>query len=220
MNLSVNDPRRQQWQVLAKKIDACGLCEDMNIPHETKSAPGWGSVRSPVVIVGQSLCEPCMELKEPFDGGCGIFLGRSLDVVGIDKRELFITNVVHCHPRDNRKSRAHEKKNCRPYLLGELEIVQPRLAIGLGGDAQAALRLAYPGAGVLSWPFRKPRATRPEPASSPDLLFAPHPGRIRWLRKDIREQYVTEWVASLAHALEWGFEPPETAHVREHVTRL
>ncbi|WP_082954840.1 uracil-DNA glycosylase family protein [Mycobacterium sp. E735] len=176
----------------------------MNIPHETKSAPGWGSVRSPVAIVGQSLCEPCMESKEPFDGGCGIFLGRSLDAVGIDKCDLFITNVVHCHPRDNCKSRAQEKKNCRPYLLGELEIVQPRLVIGLGGDAEVALRSAYPEGRVLSWPFKKHRPI-PKAASSPDLLFAPHPGRIRWLRKDIRDRYVTQWVASLASALEWGF---------------
>ena len=113
--------------------------------------------------------------------------------------------MVHCHPPDNRKSRAHEKRNCTHYLLNELEIVRPRLIIGLGGDAEVALRLAYPVARLLSWPFKKPHTTRPDAATSPDLLFAPHPGRIRWLRKDIREQYVTRWVTSLAGALEWGF---------------
>ena len=54
----------------------------MNKPGETEAAPGYGSARSPVVIVGQSLCEPCMESKEPFDGGSGIFLDRSLDIAG------------------------------------------------------------------------------------------------------------------------------------------
>ena len=146
-----------------------------------------------------------MESKIPFTGGSGRFIDDSLEIAGIAKRELFITNVVHCHPRDNRKSLAHEKKNCRPYLLCELDIVRPRLVIGLGGDAEVALRLRYSGARVLSWPFREPNTTQPEVASSPDLIFAPHPGRIRWLRKDIREQYVTQWVTSLAGALKWAF---------------
>jgi DNA polymerase len=174
----------------------------MNIPGVTQAAPGYGSVQSPVVIVGQSLCQQCMETQEPFTGGSGALLNDSLKIAGIAKKDAFITNVVHCHPPGNRKSHAHEKKNCSRYLHRELEIVRPRLVIGLGRDAEVALKAFYPDARELQWPFRVPHATGPEAASSPDLLFAPHPSWIKRQHDDsLEEQYVTR----LARALKWGF---------------
>jgi uracil-DNA glycosylase len=117
-----------------------------------------------------------MESRIPFTGGSGRVLDRSLAIAGIAKHEVFITNVVHCHPPDDRPSRPHEIENCRPYLHRELEIVQPRLVIGLGRDAEDALKSAYREARVLRWPFTVPHATkrlRPLPISySPDT----HPG--------------------------------------------
>ena len=88
---------------------------------------------------------------------------------------------MHCHPPNNRKSLAREKEKCRPYLVRELAIVRPRLVVGLGGDAQDALRLIYAKtrARELSWePLTLPRTTRPK-AGARDLLFAPHPGSFR-----------------------------------------
>ena len=94
-----------------------------NIPAVTQSAPGYGAVHSPVVIVGQSLCGPCMASQIPFTGGSGRFLDRSLAVADLAKEDIFITNVVHCHPPANRPSQPHEIANCRPYLHRELAIV-------------------------------------------------------------------------------------------------
>ena len=147
-----------------------------------------------------------MESQIPFTGGSGRFLDDSLDIAGIAKHQIFITNVVHCHPPGDRKSLPDEIKNCSPYLHHELEIVQPSLVIGLGRDAKAALQSAYPEARELPWPFTVPPATGPEATPSPDLLSPPHPSSIRWKPKDIREEYVT----SLARALEWGFRDDHT----------
>jgi uracil-DNA glycosylase len=187
-------------KVLAEQITACGLCEGMNKPGETEAAPGYGSVRSPVVIVGQSLCQQCMKTHEPFTGGSGALLYDSLKIAGIAKKNAFITNVVHCHPPGNRKSRAHEKKNCSRYLHQELEIVRPRLVIGLGRDAAAALRSFYAEPRILPWPFTVPRATGSNAA--PYLLFAKHPS---WIKRQHDDSLKAEYVASLARALEWGF---------------
>ena len=83
-------------------------------------------------------------------------------------------------------------------MLCELEIVAPRLVIGLGRYAEDALRSTYPEARVLSWPFAVPKGTGPR---SPDLLLAQHPSWVMKQPKDFREQYVT----SLALVLKWGF---------------
>ena len=173
----MDDRRRQrQMKELRAQIRACEKCEGMNIHGVTQAAPGYGSVHSPVVLVGQSLCHECMESQIPFTGGSGELIDASLALAGVDKRDIFITNVVHCHPHsephDNRASKPHEIANCTPYLVRELNIVEPELVIGLGVDAEKVLRAerhaAHPAAREpLSWPFRRPRRIA---ATPPDLL--------------------------------------------------
>ncbi|OBI14924.1 uracil-DNA glycosylase [Mycobacterium sp. E2327] len=198
----MSEPRQQRMKVLKKKIIGCGKCDGMNIHGVTQAAPGYGSEQSPVVIVGQSLCRKCMDKQEPFVGGSGSLINRSLKNAGIAKLDIFITNVVHCHPPKNHKSLPEWITNCTPYLHRELDIVQPRLVIGLGKDAEAALRSKYPGVEPLEWPFTGPRATTGKSALCPALLFAKHPAWIARQHKDSLEQ---EYVTSLACALKWGF---------------
>jgi uracil-DNA glycosylase len=194
------DSRVQRMKRVADQVVGCRRCKGMNVHGITQAAPGFGSVRSPVVIVGQSLCGPCMAAQEPFVGGSGALLDAAFDRARIEKPRLFITNVVHCHPPQNNKSLPEWIKNCSPYLHEELEIVQPRLVIGLGKDAEAALRVFYPRARELSWPFRTPHVQASDTA--PRLHFLKHPSYIKRLHDDWLER---QYVASLARALRWGF---------------
>jgi uracil-DNA glycosylase len=195
------DVWRQQMEAVKADIVHCRKCKGMNVPDETQASPGFGSPRSPVVVVGQSLCgKPCMRAQIPFTGGSGRFLNLGLERAGLAKSDIFTTNVVHCHPPGNRPSLPHEIQNCRPYLLRELEIIQPRLVIGLGKDASAALQGVFPAARELPWPFTLPRGRRPN-STIPDLLAVPHPSWIKYQPADKRDAYVE----SLASALRWGF---------------
>ena len=205
---------------LAAQIRACTRCPEMNIPGVTQAAPGWGSVYSPVVLVGQSLCHDCMESQKPFTGGSGRLIWASIELAGIDKPDdVFITNVVHCHPHsepvDNRASKPHEIDNCTTYLVRELAIVKPELVIGLGVDAKKVLRAerrkAHPAAREpLPWPFRRPRRIA---ATPPDLLFVPHPSALLRRRNaappEDRERIEREYVTALSRALRWSFDARE-----------
>ena len=195
--------RRRRKTRLDARIETCQRCgPTMNVPGETQSAPGFGSVCSPMVIVGQSLCgKPCMDSQIPFTGGSGKLIDEALAIVGKDKSDVFTTNVVHCHPRRNHRSLPEWIKNCTPYLHRELEIVQPRLIIGLGKDAQAVLQARYPETDPLSWERQRLRSK-----DCPDLWFGPHPSHVLkpWVQErnpGIRDRYV----ASLARAIRWGF---------------
>ncbi|WP_139805594.1 uracil-DNA glycosylase family protein [Mycobacterium avium] len=173
----------------------------MNEPGKTEAAPGFGSIYSPVVIVGQSLCEKCMETKVPFTGGSGRYIDDALDMAHRKKAEIFITNVVHCHPEGDRASYKHEIDNCRGYLHQELEIVQPRLAIGLGDDAKAELRrYYYENSTELAWPFVEP--LKQKNTVYPYLLFPEHPGSLRF-KKTLERAYYSP---SLADAIKWAFK--------------
>jgi DNA polymerase len=192
------DTKRRRLDLIAERISTCRQCPDMNEPGVTASAPGRGSAHASVAIVGQSLCRKCMESGIPFTGGSGIYIDRALELADRKKPELFITNVVHCHPEDDRKSRPHEIENCVHFLHEELNVVSPRLIIGLGEDAEKVLTARYPVARRLAWPFAKPRAVKPDVTY---LLFPEHPGSLRFKKTADRAYYSP----SLARAITWGF---------------
>lgn len=111
-------------------------CDGTNRDRVTAFAPSYGGLTSPVALVGQSLCEKCMETLIPFTGGNGELIDQSIMRAGLDKEDLFISNAVHCHPPKNRASHQHEIVNCSPFLHRKLDIVRPRLVITLGRDAE------------------------------------------------------------------------------------
>lgn len=199
----MTDTRERHMRTLATRIKNCTLCAGMNIPEVTQAAPGYGSAQSPVMIVGQSLCGPCMATQIPFTGGSGRFLDRALAAAKLAKEAVFTTNVVHCHPPKNRPSLPHEIDNCRPYLHREIAIVEPRLIIALGRDARAALEHLHPDAPVLPWPFTRPRRT-PTATDPTRLLFAPHPS---WIARQPRSEQ-DDYVTHLTSALKWVFTAP------------
>jgi len=199
MPLSDHSDRRLRKSLLDDVIRECRRCPDMNEQGVTQAAPGWGSIDSPVVLVGQSLCEQCMKQQEPFYEGSGSLLESSFSRVPIDKDQLFLTNAVHCHPRGNRKSYNHEIVNCSPHLLGELELVRPRLIIGLGEDAERVLMFLYPTARIVPWPFSEPKNLRSK--TVPCLHFMKHPS---WIKRKHDSALEDVYVQSLAGALKWA----------------
>jgi uracil-DNA glycosylase family 4 len=193
------DTRRRQLNLIADRISVCRACQGMNEPGVTASAPGFGSADAPVAIVGQSLCRKCMESGIPFTGGSGGYIDDALELAGRKKRDLFITNVVHCHPPGDRPSHQYEIEGCRHFLYEELDVVRPRLVIGLGADAEKVLTDRYPDGRQLSWPFVKPRTHRQDATY---LLFPEHPGSLRFRKTADRAYYSP----TLARAITWGFD--------------
>lgn len=193
------DTKRRRLDLIAQRISTCRQCPGMNRPGVTASAPGRGWAHAPVAIVGQSLCRKCMDSGIPFTGGSGIYIDRALELADRKKPELFITNVVHCHPEDDRKSRPYEVENCVHFLHEELDVVSPQLIIGLGKDAEKMLAERYPDVRRLPWPFVKPRTPR---LAATYLLFPEHPGSLRFKKTADRGYYAP----SLARAIRWGFE--------------
>jgi uracil-DNA glycosylase len=183
---------------LVKQIRACQRCPGLNEPGVTQAAPGYGSPSSPVIIVGQSLCKPCMEAQIPFTGGSGRLLDRALDAAGLRKNQVFITNVVHCHPPNNRPSRPLEIENCSEYLLRELAAVRPKLVIGLGTDARQWL-LRWADSNWIPWSKMLPEVISHTEQIA--LLLVHHPAYIA--RKPVAER--EKYIAHLATALRWSF---------------
>lgn len=126
---------RQHYK-LSQRIRWCDKCPGMNIGRVTEACVGWGNLNADVMFVGQSLHEPGMYSGIPFILNTGLLLDAALRLSGIKRHDCFWTNAVHCHPERNRPSTDREKKGCWPYLATEIDIVQPRIVVALGKDAE------------------------------------------------------------------------------------
>lgn len=193
--------RRLRKIALDSEIAGCRRCEGMNIAPVTVSAPGYGSLSSPVALIGQSLCEKCMESQIPFTGGSGELIDESIEGAGYEKKDIFISNAVHCHPPRNRPSHEHEIVNCSQYLHRELEIVRPRLVITLGRDAERVLKFLYPRARVSKPNFEIPHGRLSK--GVPYIFHAKHPS---WIHRQHDDELEAEYVSTLSAAIRWSFD--------------
>jgi uracil-DNA glycosylase family 4 len=169
---------------VAHDVRSCSRCPGMNIDGLTQSAPGFGSETSRVIFVGQSLCGPCMHTQIPFTGGSGRILDQCLAHAGITKRDVFTTNVVHCHPPNNRASQPYEVLNCAEYLRRELALLQNAiLVVTLGRDARTALERELP---KVAWIGTASEILR----GRLNAFAAAHPAFIMRQRGDMRDDYI------------------------------
>jgi DNA polymerase len=71
----------------------------------------------------------------PFVGRAGQLLNKLLKVVGLEREEVYICNILKCRPPNNRKPLPSEIELCKPYLLKQIELVKPKVIVALGSTA-------------------------------------------------------------------------------------
>ena len=121
----------------ASAVRACVRCR-LHVGR-TFAVPGEGPPDAPIVLIGEAPGRQEDRTGRPFVGAAGQVLDRSLAASGLSRAEVYITNVVKCRPPANRPPKADEMQVCRPYLLAELDAVQPRLLVTLGAHALRGL---------------------------------------------------------------------------------
>ena len=110
----------------------CGfeICE-----QATNLVPGEGSATASVMLVGEAPGAKEDELGRPFVGGAGKLLDRLLEEAGLERADVFITNVVKARPPGNRDPKADEVAHHLPWLQAQLEVIRPRLIVPVGRHA-------------------------------------------------------------------------------------
>jgi uracil-DNA glycosylase len=110
----------------------CGfeICE-----QATNLVPGEGSPTADVVLIGEAPGASEDKSGRPFVGNAGKLLDRLLGEAGLERGDVFITNVVKARPPGNRDPKADEVAHHLPWLEAQLEILQPRLLVPLGRHA-------------------------------------------------------------------------------------
>ncbi len=137
------------WPALRTAVagcEACGLCKS-----RTQAVFGVGHTSAQWMIVGEAPGEQEDKQGEPFVGRAGQLLDRMLAAVGLTRdddeaaRQVFIANVLKCRPPANRNPLPQEVAQCEPYLLRQVQLVQPKLILAMGRFAvQSLLKSSEP----------------------------------------------------------------------------
>jgi uracil-DNA glycosylase len=128
-------------KAIAKDCKACDL-----FLRGTQTVFGEGPSRAEVMLVGEQPGDAEDLAGHPFVGPAGRLLDKALEQAGIERRLVYLTNVVkHFKWEPRGKRRIHAKPNaaeinaCRPWLETEIAVVKPRVLVCLGATAAQAL---------------------------------------------------------------------------------
>jgi uracil-DNA glycosylase family 4 len=116
---------------VGKEVAVCTKCE---LHYSRKNAvPGEGPPGAEIVFIGEGPGFHENEQGRPFVGAAGKFLEELLASIGMEREQVFITNVVKCRPPGNRDPRPEEVETCTSnYLDRQLQAINPKVIVTLG----------------------------------------------------------------------------------------
>ena len=117
-----------------KVCEKCKLCET-----RTKAVPGKGNFDADVIFVGEAPGRNEDIHGEPFVGAAGKRLDMILEDTGIDREDVYITNIVKCRPPKNRVPSKQEEEACNDFIKQEIEIINPKIICIMGNTAYGTL---------------------------------------------------------------------------------
>jgi uracil-DNA glycosylase family protein len=188
-------PERPSLPKLREAAASCTACP----LHETgtQTVFGEGTSTAEVVFVGEQPGDQEDLQGKPFVGPAGKLFDKALEDAGIDRSQVYVTNVVkHFKWQARGKRRIHQKPNwseiaaCKPWLEAELDVIEPRVLVPLGATAAQAL---------LGRDFRvsRQRGELVESDLAENVIATVHPSSILRADDETREREYQELVNDL-----------------------
>jgi uracil-DNA glycosylase len=193
-------PDMASWSAVREAAKDCVACHLYK--HATQTVFGEGPKNAPIMLVGEQPGDYEDVAGKPFVGPAGKIMDQALEEAGIDRKEVYVTNVVkHFKWEPRGKRRIHQKPNsreiaaCRPWLEAELRLVKPKLLVCLGATAAQA---------IFGPSFRVTRERGKVLSSklAPRVLATVHPSSLlRQPDEESREREYKHFVVDLRAAL-------------------
>jgi DNA polymerase len=197
--------RREALKEVFEQARGCTRCAELAATRKTVVF-GAGNADADLMFVGEAPGASEDEQGLPFVGAAGKLLNKLLEEIGLQRADVFICNVLKCHPPGNRDPQPAEIENCREYLYRQVELIQPRVICTLGNFSTKLLRddptgitrlhgqpevLAVGRRAVRLYPIFHPAAAlytprmletlREDFQRLPELLALPAPEQPQWL---------------------------------------
>lgn len=127
-NLDIS--REQQWQQLEQHIETCTACPLYET--RTHAVIGTGNRQADLLIIGEAPGAQEDMQGKPFVGPAGQLLTKMLQAIKLERDDVYITNILKSRPPNNRDPKPEEVSACTPFLLKQIELIQPKVILALG----------------------------------------------------------------------------------------
>ncbi len=118
---------------IAQEVRGCKQCR----LHEntTNAVPGAGNPNAEIMFIGEGPGFHEDKQGRPFIGPAGKLLDELIGSIGLQRQQVYITNVVKCRPPGNRDPLPEEIDACRPWLDEQINFIRPKVIVTLGRHA-------------------------------------------------------------------------------------
>lgn len=118
------------WNDIEEHVAVCQQCSLSRTRR--KAVMGRGDHQADIMLIAEAPGEQEDCQGVPFVGRSGEILNSLLQDCGLKREEIYITNILKCHPPGNRDPKEEEKEICFPYLKYETFLLKPRIIVCLG----------------------------------------------------------------------------------------
>jgi DNA polymerase len=188
------EKREQRNQSLEEVRKALGDCRRCKL-HRTRRTLvfGEGNKKAKLMIIGEG---PGFEEDvqgKPFVGKAGQLLTNILLSIHLQREEVYITNIIKCRPPQNRNPEPDEIQSCNPFLLRQIQAIQPRIICALGTFAAQTLLKTDAKITSLRGKFYEFEGIKVFPTYHPAYLLR-NPERKREVWEDMKQ--ISKWMVN------------------------
>jgi DNA polymerase len=129
---------------IRERVRVCTKCSHL-ASSRTQTVFGVGNPDAELMFIGEAPGADEDKQGEPFVGRAGQLLTKIIETMGFTREEVYIANILKCRPDTspgsfgNRPPTPLEMQTCRPYLVEQIEIIQPKVLVALGAVAVEGL---------------------------------------------------------------------------------
>jgi DNA polymerase len=131
------DSFTDQWSTLESEVAQCKKCDLCNT--RTQTVFGVGNHSADWLLISEAPKEHDAVVGKPFVGQADLLLTEMIRAIGLQKDEVFISNIIKCSPPDNRDPHVEETKACYAYLQRQITLTKPKIILTLGRVATQSL---------------------------------------------------------------------------------
>jgi uracil-DNA glycosylase len=130
--------RRELLKAVYEEASGCIRCP----LHQTRANVvfGAGNADADLMFIGEAPGANEDRIGLPFVGQAGKLLDKLLAEIGLERKSVWICNVLKCRPPDNRDPHPNEIESCRDYLASQVELIEPVVICTLGNFSTKLLR--------------------------------------------------------------------------------
>jgi DNA polymerase len=133
-------PKSAAFAALRERVMVCVKCEHLASSRKNVVF-GVGNIEAQLMFVGEAPGADEDAQGEPFVGRAGELLTKIIQAMGLQRSDVYIANILKCRPdtpgqsAGNRKPTPDEMATCIPYLHEQIDLIKPRVIVGLGATA-------------------------------------------------------------------------------------